>query len=220
MPFSTESSTVASSADGGALRRPGRRLSVRVRHSVVVVHVVASVSWLALMLCLLTLGTTALATHDADTVRTAYRAMGMLGDALIIPLSLLTLVSGVVLAVGTPWGLFRFYWVGTKLWLTLVATVASVFALTARLHDAVHAVALHPAGPVSAMHLGFIRYNMVIVPAVALLLYLANVVLSVFKPWGRRSAGGSGTGQRRRRVRVISRGRRPGLSLRRVRGAR
>ncbi|MGW7259437.1 hypothetical protein [Streptomyces sp. NPDC054834] len=38
------------------------------------------------------------------------------------------------------------------------------------------------------MDLGFIRYNMVIVPAVALLLYLANVILSVFKPWGRRPA--------------------------------
>ncbi|MEU8972360.1 DUF2269 domain-containing protein [Streptomyces monashensis] len=198
MPISTESSTVAS-PDDGERRRPGRRLPVRVRHSMVVVHVVASVSWLALMLCLLTLGTTALATHDAGTVRTAYRAMGMLGDALIIPLSLLTLVSGVVLALGTPWGLFRFYWVGTKFWLTLVATVASIFALTARLHDAVHAVAVHPTGPVSAMHLGFIRYNMVIVPAVALLLYLANVVLSVFKPWGRRPAGRSEPGQRRRR---------------------
>ncbi|MGW4561545.1 hypothetical protein ACWEN3_03750 [Streptomyces sp. NPDC004561] len=41
------------------------------------------------------------------------------------------------------------------------------------------------------MDLGFIRYNMVIVPAVALLLYLANVILSVFKPWGRRSAAPS-----------------------------
>ncbi|MET7728608.1 DUF2269 domain-containing protein [Streptomyces mirabilis] len=164
----------------------------------VVVHVVASVSWLALMLCLLTLATTALTTNDADTVRTAYRAMGMLGDVLIIPLSLITLVSGVVLALGTPWGLFQFYWVSTKLWLTLAATVASMFALTARLHDAVHAVARHPAGPISAMDLGFIRYNVVIVPAVALLLYLANVILSVFKPWGKRSDGRSAGGQQRR----------------------
>ncbi|MFF2507625.1 DUF2269 domain-containing protein [Streptomyces sp. NPDC058067] len=153
----------------------------------VVVHVVVSVSWLALMLCLLTLGTTALATNDADTLRTAYRAMGMLGDVLIIPLSLLTLASGVVLALGTQWGLFRYYWVSAKFWLTLAATVASIFALTTRLHEAVDMVARHPVGPISAMDLGFIRYNMVIVPTIALLLYLANVILSVFKPWGRRT---------------------------------
>jgi hypothetical protein len=195
MPPSAESSTVAMPAGGSALRRSGRRLPPRVRNSMVVVHVVVSVSWLALMLCLLTLATTALATNDADTLRTAYRAMGMLGDALIIPLSLLTLVSGVVLALGTPWGLFRYYWVSTKFWLTLAATVASIFALTARLHDAVDAVARHPVGPISAMDLGFIRYNMVIVPAAALLLYLANVILSVFKPWGRRSTARSAGGQ-------------------------
>ncbi|WP_330338797.1 DUF2269 domain-containing protein [Streptomyces sp. NBC_00557] len=163
-----------------------RRLSPRARKSWVVVHVVASVGWLALMLCLLTLGATALVTDDAGTLRTAYRAMGMLGDALIAPLSLLTLLSGVVLGLGTPWGLFRFYWVTTKFWLTLAATAASLFALTARLHDAVHAVDRHPTGSIAAMHLGYVRYNTVIVPAVALLLYLAMVVLSVFKPWGRR----------------------------------
>ena len=164
----------------------------------VVVHTVASVSWLALMLCLLTLATMALTTNDPDTVRSAYRAMGMLGDVLIIPLSLLTLLSGVVLALGTSWGLFRYYWVSTKFWLTLAATVASIFALTARLHDAVHAVARHPTGPVSAMNLGFLRYNVVIVPSVALMLYLANVMLSVFKPWGRRS-GGRNSGRQQHR---------------------
>jgi hypothetical protein len=134
------------------------------------------------MLCLLTLGATALATDNADTLRTAYRAMEMLGDVLIIPLSLLTLVSGVVLASGTSWGLFRYYWVSVKFWLTLAATAASTFALTAGLHEAAAAVARHPVGPISAMDLGFVRYNMMIVPAAALLLYLANVVLSVFKP--------------------------------------
>ncbi len=83
-----------------------------------------------------------------------------------------------MLALATLWGLFRYYWVSAKFWLTLATTVASIFALTARLHDAADAVARHPVGPISAMDLGFIRYNMVIVPAVALLLYLANVILS------------------------------------------
>ncbi|MEU6573527.1 DUF2269 domain-containing protein [Streptomyces sp. NPDC046805] len=140
---SAESSTVTTLAGDGARRRSGRRLSQKARKSMVVVHVVVSVSWLALMLCLLTLGTTALATDNADTLRIAYRAMEMLGGVLITPLSLLTLVSGIVLSLGTPWGLFRYYWVSTKFWLTLAATVASIFALTARLHDAADAVARH-----------------------------------------------------------------------------
>ncbi|MFD8754206.1 DUF2269 domain-containing protein [Kitasatospora sp. NPDC059577] len=148
-------------------------------------------SWLALMLCLLTLAVAALTTGDADRLRTAYRAMGMLGDALVLPLSLLTFLSGVVLGLGTSWGLFRYYWVSTKFWLTLAAMAASIFALTARLHDAVRAVDAHPTGPIRAEDLGFVRYNTVIVPAVALSLYLFTVILSVYKPWGRRPAEGA-----------------------------
>lgn len=126
MPPSAGSSTVTTPAGDGPQRRSGHRLPQTARKSMVVVHVVVSVSWLALMLCLFTLGTTALATNNADTLRTAYRAMGMLGNVLIIPLSLLTLVSGVMLALATPWGLFRYYWVSAKFWLTLAATVASI----------------------------------------------------------------------------------------------
>ncbi|MFJ6775193.1 DUF2269 domain-containing protein [Kitasatospora sp. NPDC091257] len=166
----------------------GRRLPPAVRRPLVVLHVVASVSWLALMLCLLTLAVTALTTGDADRLRTAYRAMGLLGDALILPLSLLTFLSGVALGLGTSWGLFRYYWVSTKFWLTLGAMTASVLALTDRLHDAVRVVDAHPIGPITVADLGFVRYNTVIVPAVALTLYLFNVILSVYKPWGRRKA--------------------------------
>ncbi|GHF55933.1 hypothetical protein GCM10018790_37320 [Kitasatospora xanthocidica] len=182
-------------APGGRRRSADRRLPPGVRKPLVVLHVVASVSWLALMLCLLTLAVTALTTADADRLRAAYRAMGMLGDALVLPLSLLTFLSGVALGLGTSWGLFRYYWVSTKFWLTLAAMAASVFALTARLHDAVRVADVHPSGPIPVAELGFVRYNTVIVPAVALSLYLFNVALSVYKPWGRR---GTATARRRR----------------------
>ncbi|MEU1290347.1 DUF2269 domain-containing protein [Kitasatospora sp. NPDC005856] len=178
----TSSRRVAAPAPGG------RRLPPAVRKPLVALHLVASVSWLALMLCLLTLAVTALTTGDADRLRTAYRAMGLLGDALILPLSLLTFLSGVALGLGTSWGLFRYYWVSTKFWLTLGAMTASVLALTGRLHDAVRVADAHPTGPITVADLGFVRYNTVIVPAVALTLYLFNVILSVYKPWGRRKA--------------------------------
>ncbi|WP_234322888.1 DUF2269 domain-containing protein [Streptomyces sp. NRRL S-350] len=179
----------------GKRRSADRRLPPRARKALVVLHVVASVSWLALMLCLLTLAVTALTTGDADRLRTAYRAMAMLGDVLVVPLSLLTLLSGVVLGLGTSWGLFRYYWVNTKFWLTLGAMAASIFALTARLHDAVRAVDAHPTGPITPADLGFVRYNAAIVPAIALSLYLFAVILSVYKPWGRRRAAGARRGR-------------------------
>lgn len=181
-------STASAAATPYPDNRIGPQLPRAARKVMVIVHVISSVSWLALMLCLLTLGTAGLATHDAETLRSAYRAMQLLGDVLILPLSLLSLASGLVLALGTPWGLFRYRWISTKFWLTLATAAASIFELTARLDEAARVVAHHPIGPISAMHLGFARYNLVIIPSVALTLYTTNVVLSVVKPWGRHTS--------------------------------
>lgn len=185
MTVSATSSAARPRPDGH--RRPGfPPMPPPVRKVMVVVHVVTSVSWLALMMCLLSLGAIGLATDDADTLRAAYRTMPMLGGPLIVPLSLLSLLSGLVLSLGTPWGLFRYRWVSTKFWLTLAAAVASVFQLTARLDEAAAVALRYPTGPIPAMHLGFLRYNLVIVPTIALTVYVLNVALSVLKPWGRR----------------------------------
>lgn len=95
-------------ASSAATPRPGTRqpknfrLSPTARKSAVVVHIVSSVSWLGLMLCLLTLGATGLLTDSAETLRSAYRMMPVLGDALVFPLSLLSLLTGLLLALGTP----------------------------------------------------------------------------------------------------------------------
>lgn len=161
------------------LRPPARKL-------LLIVHLISSIGWLGLMLCLLALATTALLTNSPDTLRAAYRALPLLGDALIVPLSLLSLTSGLVLALGTRWGLFTHRWVSVKFWLTLAATVASIAELRGRLHQAGRLAVEHPVGPISAMHLGFVRYNLVIITCVALAVYVTNVVLSVVKPWGRR----------------------------------
>ncbi|GAA1991319.1 DUF2269 domain-containing protein [Kitasatospora viridis] len=164
----------------------GVQLPPPVRKTMVVLHVISSVSWLALMLCVLAMSTTALLTDDADTVRALYRAMPVLGDTLILPLSLLSVLTGLALSLGTPWRIFKYRWITVKFWLSLAAAAASIFQLTARLHEAAHLAVTHPTGPVSAMHLGFVRYNLVIVPTIALTVYVINVWLSVFKPWGLR----------------------------------
>ncbi|MGK4579948.1 DUF2269 domain-containing protein [Kitasatospora sp. HPMI-4] len=177
--------TALSTEPRPADRRRGQ-LPPRARKSVVVAHVTSSVSWLALMLCLLTLGAAALATDDADTVRSSYRAMRLLGDVLVLPLSLLSLGSGLALSLWTPWGLFRYRWTTVKFWLTLAAAAASNIELTARLHDAARLANRHPGGSIAQMQLGFLRYNLVIIPTVALALYGFLVAVSVTKPWGRR----------------------------------
>ncbi|ARZ69031.1 membrane protein [Streptomyces albireticuli] len=152
------------------LARPARR-------ALLVVHVTASVGWLGLTLGLLTLGITGAVTASPDTAAACYRAMKVFGDWLIIPISLLSLVSGVVLALGTPWGLARHRWVYLKFWLTPGATAASAFALRSSLDDAVAAVS-------AGREVGAVADSLLAAPSVSLSLYVFMTAISVLKPWG------------------------------------
>lgn len=155
----------------------------RARRSLLVAHVSISVSWLGLTIGLLTLGITAFATGDPATAQAATRAMQIFGDWLVVPVALAALLSGLVLSLGTPWGLARHRWVWTKFWLTLVATGLSVFSLRPGLSEAAER--------------GTADIDLVIAPSVATATYLFMTAISVLKPWGPTRRG--------RRLRVSAR---------------
>ncbi|MFG2764498.1 DUF2269 domain-containing protein [Streptomyces rubiginosohelvolus] len=141
-----------------------------VRRGLLVAHVAVSVSWLGLTVGLLALGITAFATGDPAMVGAATRAMKIFGDWLVVPVALLALVSGLVLALGTPWGLARHRWVWTKFWLTLITTGLSVFSL----RPGIDAAAADKV----------VDINLVIAPSVATATYLFITAISILKPWG------------------------------------
>ncbi|MEU1801866.1 DUF2269 domain-containing protein [Streptomyces sp. NPDC019937] len=156
------------------LKRPARR-------ALLVVHVVVSVGWLGLTLGVLALGITGATAGSAEAAAGAYRSMNVLGDWLLIPVSLLSLLSGVVLSLGTPWGLARHRWVYVKFWLTLVTTAATAFALRARIDAAM--------ADVSAGRAVGATTDLVLAPSVSLGVYVFLTALSVIKPWGMTARG-------------------------------
>ncbi|KOG88509.1 hypothetical protein [Streptomyces varsoviensis] len=157
------------------LSRPARRATLFV-------HVAVSVGWLGLTLGLLVLGLAGALTRSPTTATAAYRAMKIFGDWLIIPISLLSLFSGVILSLGTAWGIARYRWVYTKFWLTLIATGASIFALRTTIDEAASAVATGPDA-------GAATPSLVAAPSVALTLYVFMTAISVLKPWGPTARG-------------------------------
>ncbi len=56
-------------------------------------------------------------------MRAAYLVMELIGWFVLVPLSLASLLTGLVQALGTKWGLFRHYWVLFKLLITVLATI-------------------------------------------------------------------------------------------------
>ncbi|MFE5025439.1 DUF2269 domain-containing protein [Streptomyces sp. NPDC056656] len=151
------------------LRRPARRATL-------VAHVTSSACWLGLTLGLLALAVTAITTGSDPMVEAACRAMKVFTDWLVIPLALFTLLSGLLLSLGTPWGLARHRWVYVKFWLTLATTAASIFALRPGVNAAVATVMAGTPLPQPS--------DLVAGPIVSLAAHLFMTVISVLKPWG------------------------------------
>src|SRR5919107_3010675 len=86
-------------------------------------HLIVSVGWIGAVIAYLALGVATVVSQDAQTVRAAWITMEMTGWYVIVPLALAALLTGLVMALGTPWGLFRHYWVLISLVLTILATV-------------------------------------------------------------------------------------------------
>jgi hypothetical protein len=69
------------------------------------------------------LDVTVATSQDLQTVRSAWIAMGQVAKLAIVPLAVASLVTGLVMALGTKWGLFRHWWVVISLLLTSGATL-------------------------------------------------------------------------------------------------
>ena len=94
-----------------------------IRKLALTAHVTASVGWLGVVVVFLALAFVGLTSGDAETVRAAYLSMDALGWFVLVPFSLASLLTGVISALGTTWGLIRHYWVLFKLALNVVATI-------------------------------------------------------------------------------------------------
>ena len=97
---------------------------------------------------------------------------------VLVPLAHASLLSGIVLSLGTTWGLFRYYWVVLKLGITVFATVILLIYM-----GTFRQMAGVAADPV--LDLAAVRNASPIIHAIlALVLLLAATVLGVYKPFG------------------------------------
>ena len=148
-----------------------------LRKFVLAVHLTFSIGWIGAVVAYLALGVSAVTSQDAQTVRAAWIAMEVTGWFAIVPLALAALLTGIVMSLGTPWGLFRHYWVLITLVLTTLSTV--VLLLHMPTVSSLADVAREADGAGLARLGGDLLH-----PGVGLLVLLVITVLNVFKPRG------------------------------------
>jgi hypothetical protein len=155
-------------------------MSPRARKVALTGHIISSVGWMGAVGCFLALAIVGIATGNAAYMRAAYLSMKVTGWWVVMPLSLLSSLTGVVQALGTPWGMFKHYWVSIKFWLSVIA--ASVLLL--HLDPTNRLAALAVQAPEALESSREIRYQLLADAGAALLVLALITVLAVFKPRG------------------------------------
>lgn len=156
------------------IMRPG------LRKFALTAHVTSSVGWLGAVAGFFALAVAGLTSQDAQVVRAAYLAMELTGWFVIVPLSLASLLTGLVQALGTPWGLFRHYWVLVKLLITILATLL----LLVHMQPTTYLAGVAAERSLSDGDLRGLRMQLVADAGAALLALLVATTLSVYKPRG------------------------------------
>ena len=101
-----------------ATATPGRRLAPRARKALLTLHIGASVALIGSGAGITALSLIATGERAADA-HVIYGAAETLVFTLGVPLSFISLLSGIALGLGTRWGVLRHRWTAAKLGLQL-----------------------------------------------------------------------------------------------------
>jgi len=143
-------------------------------------HVIFTVGWLGAVAGFLALAIVGLTDSDTQTVRAVYIAMESITRFVIVPLSLVPLlITGPILSLGTPWGLFRHYWILVK----LIINILSTLILMVHLQPISYLSHVAAEGMLSSADRR-VQIQLVVASGAGLLALLIATALAVYKPRG------------------------------------
>ena len=157
------------------------RLGKRGRKVTLLVHIVSAGAWIGIdVIVAVLVGVGWFA--DSDSTRgAAYQALGLFVVWPMLTAAVVCLASGVLLGLGSKYGLVRYWWVAVKLFLNLVLTTLILVALRPGMPEIAEYGRSVSAGEPNGLDVS----QMFFPPIVSLTLLTFATTLSIFKPWGR-----------------------------------
>jgi hypothetical protein len=155
------------------------RLRPQLRKSLLVAHIASAGAWLGIDVVMGILVFTALRGDDA-TRALCYRALELFAGWPLIATGLACLASGVLLGLGTVYGLVRYWWVAIKLALNLILVALVPLALRPEVAEMAEQGRRFASGLPVALAPG----NLLFPPIVSPSALVVAMILAVFKPWG------------------------------------
>ncbi|MFU8876236.1 hypothetical protein [Micromonospora sp. SL4-19] len=152
----------------------------RWRQALLVVHILSSAAWIGVDVIVAVLIGTGWFAGDTDLRSLAYRALANFVVWPMLASGLLCLVTGLVLGLGTRWGLLRYWWVTVKFVLNVALCTLIVTVLQPGMPD----VETYGEELLTGMAADDGIWRLFFPPAVSLTCLALATVLAIVKPWG------------------------------------
>jgi hypothetical protein len=156
-------------------------MTSRASRIVLTSHLTFSIGWLGALAVFIVLAITGLTSQDILLSRSSLIAMELSAWYVIVPFCLTSLFTGIIQAVGTKWGLFKYHWIVVKLFLTIAMTILLLLHMQPISYLA--SVAKGPSFSNSQNAEQLI--DLIAKAGAAILVLLAIATISVYKPWGK-----------------------------------
>jgi len=184
-------------------RQPARRsarsrlpLNRRWRRITLVVHIVSAGAWIGIDVIVAVLVLTGWFADHVTVRSLAYQALATFVVWPMLTAGLVCLGTGLLLGLGSPFGVLKYWWVAVKLALNLLLCALIVVVLQPGMEEVAGYGRDLLTGTPDTSRVARLFFP----PAVSLTALTLATVLAVFKPWGRigspRVTDRRGTGQR------------------------
>ena len=174
--------TVRPKSRVGWSSRPTARITLkgRLRKTVLLLHILAGGSWFGLDVAMAVLVFSAIGTDDPATRAHALQSLAYITVWPMLAAAVASLITGLLLGLGSRYGLVRYWWVMIKLVLNLTLAALIVFSLRGEVSE-IAAIGRQLA---QGRPTGWDLTDMLFPPIVSPTALTLAFILSVFKPWG------------------------------------
>ena len=163
------------------------KITVTQKRWLLSAHLLCIVAWLGASFCSLAFNITALFTIDPHLLNTVAVFTDALDHTVIRFGAGGTILTGVLLAVLTQWGLFRFYWINVKQIVSVLYITVDLIAI--RWNEQLVSLSASQGLHALSNPVYLTNRTLLFVGILFHIIALSGViVVSIFKPWGQRKS--------------------------------
>ncbi|GJD15646.1 hypothetical protein RIVM261_006020 [Rivularia sp. IAM M-261] len=162
------------------------KLKVQQKNWLLSFHIVSASIWFGTAFCSLALAFYYQNWANGNELHAINAARNLMGELIIVPSAVSSLVSGLLLCSFTVWGFFKHRWVIAKQILTMMLIIIGSVWLGPWTKQATSISATERLQVLQNPTYVSIRDAVIVGGAVQTLVLVLIIVISVLKPWGRR----------------------------------